>query len=99
MSRPPKVPTAREVRSWPVTVGVVQAGRCWGLGRDAAYDLARAGDYPVPVLRLGHRLVVTRASVLAALGLADPDIPLTSPPSAQVPGSDAVCTSDAREAA
>lgn len=64
------VPTADEVISWPVTVDVPTAGKCWGLGRDTSYDLARTGEFPVPVLRLGRSLRVTRASVLSALGIA-----------------------------
>lgn len=60
-----------DVRALPVTVDVPTAGRCFALGRDAAYDLARRGELPVPVLRLGRRLVVTRASLLAALGIDD----------------------------
>jgi hypothetical protein len=33
--------------------------------------MARVGKFPVPVLRIGRYLRVTRASVLAALGVAD----------------------------
>jgi hypothetical protein len=67
-----KTPTVEEVRSWPVTVDVKTAGRAWGIGRDQAYTLARKGLFPVPVLRLGRYLRVTRASVLEALGIDDP---------------------------
>lgn len=64
-------PTVEEVRSWAVTVSIPQAGRCFGLGREAAYALARAGEFPVEVLRLGVRLVVTRSALLAALGVPE----------------------------
>jgi hypothetical protein len=67
----PSAPTADEVRSWPVTVDVRTAGRAWGLGRDQAYRLAREGRFPVPVLRFGRYLRVTRASVLDALGISE----------------------------
>lgn len=60
-----------EVLALPVTMDVPTAGRAWGLGAKVSYRLANCGEFPVPVLRLGRRLVVTRASVLAALGLAD----------------------------
>jgi hypothetical protein len=66
-----RTPTVEEVRSWPVTVDVRTAGRAFGLGRDQAYRLAREGRFPVPVLRLGRYLRVTRAAVLAALGIQD----------------------------
>ena len=65
------VPTPDEVRAWPVTVDVPTAGRAFGIGRDEAYRLAREGTFPVPVLRLGRYLRVSRAAVLAALGVPD----------------------------
>jgi len=65
-ARPPSV---EEIRSWPVTIDVKTAGRAFGIGRDQAYRLARADEFPVPVLRLGRYLRVTRASVLEALGI------------------------------
>jgi len=66
-----RTPTAEEIRSWPVTVDLQTAGRAWGIGRDQAYRLAREGQFPVPVLRLGRYLRVTRASVLEALGIGE----------------------------
>ena len=66
-----RTPSVDEIRAWPVTVDVRTAGRAWGLGRDQSYRLARDGRFPVPVLRLGRRLRVTRAAVLDALGIAD----------------------------
>ncbi|MEU2168289.1 DNA-binding protein [Micromonospora chersina] len=62
------VPTAGQVHAFPVTVDLPTAGSCFGLGRDASYNLARQGAFPCPVLRLGRRLVVTRAALLQALG-------------------------------
>jgi hypothetical protein len=67
-----RTPTAEEIRSWPVTVDILTAGRAFGIGRDQAYRLVREGQFPVPVLRLGRVLRVTRAAVLAALGIDDP---------------------------
>jgi predicted DNA-binding transcriptional regulator AlpA len=66
-----RTPTVGEIRSWPVTVDVQTAGRAFGIGRDQAYRLAREGQFPVPVLRLGRYLRVTRAAVLDALGIED----------------------------
>ena len=66
-----RTPTVEEIRSWPVTVDVQMAGRAFGIGRDQAYRLAREGQFPVPVLRLGRYLRVTRAAVLDALGITD----------------------------
>ena len=66
------VPTPDEIRTWPATVDVPTAGRAFGVGRDESYRLAREGAFPVPVLRLGRYLRVTRSAVLAALGM-NPD--------------------------
>lgn len=63
--------TPHELRALPLTVSIVEAGRPFGLGRDASYDLARRGEFPVPVLRVGRRWVVTRAALLAGLGVDD----------------------------
>ncbi len=65
----PRTPSVDEIRSWPVTIDVKTAGRAFGIGRDQAYRLSRQDEFPVPVLRLGRYLRVTRASVLEALGI------------------------------
>jgi hypothetical protein len=69
-----EVPTVEEILAFPVTVDVPTAGRCFGLGKDASYDHARLGDFPVPVLKLGRSLRVTRASLLEALGISEPTV-------------------------
>ena len=66
-----RVPTPEEIRAWPATVDGPTAGRAFGVGRDESYRLAREGRFPVPVLRLGRYLRVTRSTVLAALGISD----------------------------
>lgn len=49
------------------------AAAIFGLSRTSAYDLARRGLFPVPVLRAGTRYRVPVAPILAALHLvADP---------------------------
>ena len=82
------VPTPDEIRQFRATVDVPTAGRCWGLGRDASYRLARAGRFPVHVLELGGRLRVTRASIMEALGIPDISPDITSSGLAQNPASD-----------
>jgi predicted DNA-binding transcriptional regulator AlpA len=63
------VPTLDDIRAWPATVDVPTAGRAFGIGRDESYRLVHQGAFPVPVLKLGRYLRVTRSSVLAALGI------------------------------
>ncbi len=62
--------TPAAVRALGVTTDLVTAGSILKIGRTAAHELARRGDFPVPVLRLGTRYVVPVAPVLALLGLA-----------------------------
>jgi excisionase family DNA binding protein len=37
------------------------AAEMLGIGRSTAYELTRRGEFPVPVLRVGHRLRVVTA--------------------------------------
>jgi hypothetical protein len=60
-----------EIRALDAAVDIPTAGRCFKLGRSKAYELARSGKFPVPVLPLGATFCVTRASILAALGIED----------------------------
>ena len=62
--------TPDEVLALPVVVDLVTAGSVLGMGRSAAYEAQRRGDFPVPVLRVGHRYRVVTAHLRAALGLA-----------------------------
>ena len=62
--------TAEQVGQLPVVVDVVTAGSVLGLGRTASYELARRGEFPTPVLRVGHRYRVVTEHLLGLLGLA-----------------------------
>lgn len=62
--------TAEQVLALGVRTDLVTAGSVLGLGRTAAHQLARAGAFPIPVLRLGARYVVPTAPLLALLGIA-----------------------------
>lgn len=62
------------LRSLPVTFPfdpvVPQA---FGISRSAAYRAWRAGQLPITPLRIGRKLIVRRADLLAALGIDDPE--------------------------
>lgn len=45
------------------------AGSIFGLSRTQSYEAIRAGRFPVPVVRIGRRIVVPVAPILRALGL------------------------------
>jgi len=53
----------------PLTLSVEEAARILGISRGLGYELARSGR--IPVLRLGKRLVVPRAQLMAMLGERD----------------------------
>jgi len=64
--------TRAELLALPVSVPLwPDAARAFGVGRTKAHELARAGEFPVPVLRLGSTYRVTRSDLLRALGEAD----------------------------
>lgn len=60
--------TRAELLALPVSVDLVTAARAYRIGRTKAHELARAGEFPVPVLRLGNSYRVARADLLRALG-------------------------------
>jgi hypothetical protein len=62
-------PPADDVTALPAVIDVETAGRLLGLGRSAAYQLVKDGDWPTPVLRLGRRWRVLTAPLLALLGV------------------------------
>lgn len=60
-----------ELLALPVSVDLVTAGRAVGMGRTLAYDLAKRGQFPVRVLKLGNAYRVPRADLLRYLGEID----------------------------
>ena len=63
-----------ELLALPVSVDIVTAGRAFGLGRTKAHELARAGDFPCRIRRLGNRYRVSRSAIFEALDM-DPATP------------------------
>lgn len=60
--------TAEQVRQLGMTTDLETAADVIGIGRTLAYELARTGDFPVRLLRLGRRVVVPTADLLRFLG-------------------------------
>lgn len=60
-----------EIIELPVVVDLTTAGRAWRLGRTKSHELARAGDFPCRVLRVGSQYRVTRTDLLTSLGIDD----------------------------
>lgn len=66
--------TRDELLALPVSFDLMVAARALGIGRTLAYDMAKRGQFPTRVLRLGTRYRVTRADLLRVLGVTD-DMP------------------------
>ncbi|WP_084723111.1 helix-turn-helix domain-containing protein [Streptomonospora alba] len=64
--------TLEQARRLPPTVGLMTAARMLGIGRTKAYQLARAGEFPCKVIRIGEGYRVATADLLRVLGV-DPD--------------------------
>ncbi len=66
--------TADEIRALPAMIPLYTANEALDLGRSTGYRLAKAGEYPVPVKRVGNGYRVATHEVLAFIGLsADPN--------------------------
>lgn len=58
-----------ELLELPASVDLPTAGRAFGLGRTRTYELMRAGEFPVRVVRLGNKYRVPTAELRKALGV------------------------------
>lgn len=61
--------THAELAALPATIDLLTAGAALGIGRSTAYVLARRGDFPVPVIKVGVQFRVPTASLRAVLGV------------------------------
>ncbi|WNF27825.1 hypothetical protein RI138_13880 [Streptomyces sp. C11-1] len=59
-----------ELLELPAAVDLETGNRALGLGRSKGYELAKRGQYPCRVLRLGNAYRVVTADLLNLLGLA-----------------------------
>jgi hypothetical protein len=64
--------TLAELRALPAALDLRTAARALGIGRTLAYELARTGQFPCTVLRVGSHYRVPTAALLRALGV---DVP------------------------
>ncbi|MFI5495278.1 DNA-binding protein [Actinoplanes sp. NPDC051859] len=63
-----------DLLSLPTTVNLETAGRALGIGRTLAHELARKGEFPVPVMRHGNRYRIATPEVLRILGVHAPGV-------------------------
>jgi len=62
------------------TVDLVTAAAALGLGRTKAYDLARHGRFPCPILRIGEVYRIPTPGLLELLGVAPEQPHLSTAP-------------------
>jgi hypothetical protein len=67
-SRVDRVWTPEAVRDLGMTTDVETAASILGIGRTKAYELAKADEFPVPLIRVGRRYVVPVPAILRLLG-------------------------------
>jgi excisionase family DNA binding protein len=59
-----------EIAELPTVLDLMTAARALGIGRTTAYALARDGEFPCSVIRVGGTYRVPTAGLLAVLGLS-----------------------------
>lgn len=64
--------TVEQVLALPVTVDLMTSARVLGISRTTAYELVRAGRFPVQLYRVGARYRCLRSTLLDYLGISDP---------------------------
>ena len=73
MNRRNDGPTLSGLADLPPGLGLEAAARLLGIGRSNAYALARAEQFPVPLIRIGKLYRVPTSAVLRLLGVAVPE--------------------------
>ncbi|MEU7376577.1 integrase [Streptomyces albidoflavus] len=63
--------SVEELLALPVAFSLDVSNRALAVGRTKGFDLARRGEYPVPLIKIGNTYRVSRASLLDLLGVAD----------------------------
>jgi hypothetical protein len=63
--------TVDAIRNLGVTTDLVTAGSILGIGRTKSHELARNNEFPVPILRIGHRYHIPISGLLLALGIPE----------------------------
>ena len=62
--------TVEQAQKLPPVVDVQTAAAILGIGRTAAYELIRLGNWPTPILRLGKLIRVPSAPLLDLVGVS-----------------------------
>jgi len=65
----PRIWTIDAIRGLGATIDVETAGAILGIGRSKSYELAKANEFPVRILRIGRRYLVPTPAILELLGI------------------------------
>ena len=68
MTTESSAPTMDSLRTLPPVLTLEEAARLLGIGRSSAYNLAKHGAFPAPVLRIGKLYRIPTAGLLHVLG-------------------------------
>ena len=66
-----KTPSITQLRDGPPSVDLMTAAAVLGMGRTKAYELARTGQFPVAVIRIGTSYRVPVSGLLELLGITN----------------------------
>jgi hypothetical protein len=66
-----RIPSITQLRSGPPSVDLMTAAAVLRIGRTKAYDLAKRGEFPVQVIRIGDSYRVPTAALLTLLGISE----------------------------
>jgi hypothetical protein len=66
-----KIPSITQLRSGPPSVDLMTAAAVLRIGRTKAHDLAKRGEFPVQVIRIGDSYRVPTAALLSLLGISE----------------------------
>jgi hypothetical protein len=66
-----RIPSIAQLRSGPPSLDLLTAAAVLGIGRTRAYELARRGEFPVRVFRIGTTYRVPVTALLDLLGIAE----------------------------
>lgn len=66
----PRVWTIEAVKNLSATIDVETAGAILGIGRSKSYELAKADEFPVRILRIGRRYIVPTKAILDYLEIS-----------------------------
>jgi excisionase family DNA binding protein len=66
-----RVWTIDAVRALAAMIDIETAGAVLGIGRSKSYEMAKNGEFPVRIVRIGRRYLVPTSAILALLGIDD----------------------------